>query len=96
MFDQAAHASVQDEGTKMPEPFESKMAQQILANNRGHYRMSNFQLAAKSDTEQRRMNITYGPSRRTILDNQIMKLQGEIKDASRGLNVIESRCVVGQ
>ena len=29
-----------------------------------------------------------------MLNQQILKLQGEIKDASQGLNVIESRCVV--
>lgn len=33
-------------------------------------------------------------SRRSNLNQQILKLQGEIRDAGEGLNVIESRCVV--
>ena len=35
-----------------------------------------------------------GLSRRATVNQQVLKLQGEIRDASQGLNVIESRCNV--
>ena len=44
--------------------------------------------------EIKRKSIMMGQSRRASLNQQILKLQGEIRDASQGLNVIESRCNV--
>ncbi len=36
------------------------------------------------------------PGRKVKLNEQILKMQGEIKDAAEGLAVIESRCNVTQ
>ena len=36
------------------------------------------------------------PGRRVKLNEQILKMQGEIRDAAEGLAVIESRCNVTQ
>ena len=56
------------------EPIDSKMANQILINNRGHYRMYNFQNSIKSTEAMKRARITMGLSRREELNQQLLKL----------------------
>ena len=58
------------------------------------YRLNNFQQSMQTKEEVKRKQITMGLSRRAVLNKQIQRLQGEIRDASQGLNVIESRCNV--
>ena len=81
-------------GEAAQEPFKNKMARQILSNNRGSYRMHNYQQSIKSEEDLRRQKITEVPNRKQNLNEQILKLQGEMRDAAEGLNVIESRCNV--
>ena len=58
--------------------------------------MSNFQGAIQDGVDVRARRISLGPSRREKSEEYISKLRGEIKDASQGLNMIESRCVVSK
>ena len=45
----ASSAEIKVEDTTPTEPFESQMAKQILANNRGLYRLHNFQEGIRDD-----------------------------------------------
>ena len=69
----------------------SHFAKAILANNRGTYRMNNFQQAIRDDVDVKRQSYTMGLTRAQRHNQEMLKLMGEIKDASAGQAAIESR-----
>ena len=68
MFDPVEDLNLEEKANKVQEPFDNKIANAILTNNRGLYRLNNFQQSMQTKEEVRRKQITMGMGRRASLN----------------------------
>ena len=54
MFDPVEELNIEEKANKVQEPYDNKIANAILTNNRGLYRMNNFQQSMQTKNEIKR------------------------------------------